>query len=298
MKFALTLVALSGGGAVLTGFAPVDSDIMNAADALAAIERVAPEVVEEAAATSVGDLTAAAAATVNGVEVVLPVDARDGISIGGAKVGLPFAGQADDATPSPTAGVVAYDNNNGSTTVPVVHNDGRVQITTVIHDADAPKRYDYQMALGSGQRLLADRDGSARVVDDSAETLLTIAAPWARDASGNDVPTHYEITGDTLTQVVDFDGSTAFPVVADPSYRLYTIHYSRSDVEQMWRMMNNINNVCHYIPLPYLGALSCGAPANLATAITRAHYQAKKIDAVYHACGYNYCSYYTYSVVS
>lgn len=278
----------------LTGFASADSPATNAADAVAAIQQVAPDVVTGLAETVAGEHVAAAA-TIAGEDVIVPSDPSDGISLGAVTVGLPYAQQAEDAVAS--GGVVTFDNNNGSTTVPVIHRDGEVQISTVIHTPGAPRRYAYPMTLEAGQSLRIEVDGSAEVVDQQGSLVVAIASPWARDAAGDDVPTHYEVDGTTLIQVVDFTPTTAFPVVADPTYRLYTIHYSRSDVEQMWKMMNNINNVCHYVPLPYLGALSCGAPANLAAAISQAHYQARKIDAVYYDCGYNYCSYDRYSVV-
>ena len=41
--------------------------------------------------------------------------------------------------------------------------------------------------------------------------------PWARDANGAEVPTHYEITGTTLTQIIDHRMEPyAYPIVADP----------------------------------------------------------------------------------
>ncbi|WP_297006681.1 hypothetical protein [uncultured Corynebacterium sp.] len=42
--------------------------------------------------------------------------------------------------------------------------------------------------------------------------------PWAKDAEGKEVPTHFEVRGNSLVQVVDFDGNTFFPVVADPRF--------------------------------------------------------------------------------
>ncbi|WKB36474.1 hypothetical protein QS257_05045 [Terrilactibacillus sp. S3-3] len=41
---------------------------------------------------------------------------------------------------------------------------------------------------------------------------------WAKDANGNNVHTHYEVNGDTITQVIDTDNTTAYPVVADPNW--------------------------------------------------------------------------------
>ena len=45
-----------------------------------------------------------------------------------------------------------------------------------------------------------------------------IAAPWAKDANGKNIPTSYEISGTMLTQKVDHaqGDDVTYPVVADP----------------------------------------------------------------------------------
>lgn len=45
----------------------------------------------------------------------------------------------------------------------------------------------------------------------------SIAAPWAVDASGNAVPTSFEVAGNTVTQVVEHAGAV-YPVTADPLF--------------------------------------------------------------------------------
>ncbi len=45
-----------------------------------------------------------------------------------------------------------------------------------------------------------------------------VEAPWARDKSGRSVPTYFEISGTTLTQVVKHRGADFdYGIVADPS---------------------------------------------------------------------------------
>jgi hypothetical protein len=60
---------------------------------------------------------------------------------------------------------------------------------------------------------------------------LTIWAPWAVDAAGKSLPTHYTFAGTRITQEVDTTGAT-FPVVADPSisfgWGIY-VKYSRAE---------------------------------------------------------------------
>lgn len=83
------------------------------------------------------------------------------------------------------------------------------------------------------------------------------------------------------------------------NYPPITIMYSRSDVEDMWAAMNNINEICRWVPLPYLAGIGCGASASLADVISQAHYQQKRIKALYYECSSgSYCSYYTYSAVA
>lgn len=45
-----------------------------------------------------------------------------------------------------------------------------------------------------------------------------VQAPWAKDANGKAISTHYRVEADTLVQVVEFDDDTAFPVTADPRF--------------------------------------------------------------------------------
>jgi hypothetical protein len=106
-----------------------------------------------------------------------------------------------------------------------------VRMLTVLADADAPTRYDYSFA---GHELRELGDGYIGVFDaETGEPVAVIEPAWAKDAHGRAVETRYEIDGSTLTQVVDVDESTAFPVVADPSVSSHwwgwQIRFSRAE---------------------------------------------------------------------
>ncbi len=81
--------------------------------------------------------------------------------------------------------------------------------------ASEPTQYEYSLSLPEGASLEAISDGSVAVVGSDGIVIGLFAAPWAKDATGAAVPTHYEIEGTALTQVVQH-GSAAYPVVADP----------------------------------------------------------------------------------
>lgn len=71
----------------------------------------------------------------------------------------------------------------------------------------------------SGTKLLILDDGSVSI-SDGERFLGGIDAPWAVDSDGRSLPTHYEVSGATLTQIVDTTDAT-FPVVADPTIQFY-----------------------------------------------------------------------------
>jgi hypothetical protein len=126
-------------------------------DTFGAVAVATPETVADAAnvpTTSVGEN--AIDATVSGLDVTVPVNAADGISVTGetrtVSIGLPFASKSEEAVVE-HQGVVSYDNNNGSTTLPIVQNDGSVQINTIIDNESAPTEYAYPVSVPFGGKL-------------------------------------------------------------------------------------------------------------------------------------------------
>lgn len=210
-------------------------------DPLEHVARATPATVERAAPVSTTENTTNAIdARVAGVDVTVPTDAEDPIVVdtdsGSLSIELPFAETAATAVRE-QSGIVSYDNKNGSITVPVVIDDGELQINTVIADSNAPTRYAYAIDPGDGGSLTPFGDlivvGSA-----TGEVIAVVEAPWALDANGRSVPTHYELSGTTLTQVIDLnDPSISYPVVADPKfvwdYMLPTVKTTRSETRQL-----------------------------------------------------------------
>lgn len=114
-------------------------------------------------------------------------------------------------------GVRLFDHGNGATSVPLVKDDGSVQILTLIDDATAPENYSYAVDVSAGASLTIDEDGAVHITSATGEFIGGVAPAWAVDANGALVPTTYQVDGTTLTQVVDHNGGQfAYPIVADP----------------------------------------------------------------------------------
>lgn len=154
--------------------------------------------------------------------ITIPMDASAGVLLDQGSdvvtIGLPNAAEAS-AGVADEDGLVHYDNPDGSTTVPLVREDGAVQITTLISDSSAPTRYEYPIVVADGGQLIDAGEGFFAILDATGQPTATIAPAWATDASGRDVPTRYEQVGDTLVQVVEHSADYAYPIVADPAVR-------------------------------------------------------------------------------
>lgn len=152
------------------------------------------------------------------------------ISLAGADpfdVGLPL--EADPVKVGVTdSGTVAAVGRGDSVDVSIQTLDNGVRIATIIDSAAQPTRFTYP--LESDIRPVINEDGSVdlyRLMDVTdpdtgatahlEATVASVTVPWATDAKGNDVATHYEVTDGSLVQVVDHRAEgVAYPVVADP----------------------------------------------------------------------------------
>jgi hypothetical protein len=80
----------------------------------------------------------------------------------------------------------------------------------------APQRYGFALS-GNVARLKLNRDGSVAAYDSAGTMIGGFAAPWARDAAGQPVPTRFEVKGTSLVQVIEHRSRTfQYGVTADP----------------------------------------------------------------------------------
>lgn len=193
---------------------------------LASIQAASPESFTDVTAGTTTSSGAVAVNSTGAVDVTVPTHATGTIDlttkdISGADVdtlltALPFAGSASDARVE-AGGIVSYDNGNGSFTVPIVHGDGTVQINTVLTSVSAPSSFSYPLTPPTGATVSLSSDGSVTISDSNNAVIGHIDVPWAKDARGVAVPTHFTLAGNTLTQTVDLSSpAITYPVVADP----------------------------------------------------------------------------------
>jgi hypothetical protein len=267
----------------LLGAAPAFADAP-AIDTLGSVTEATPDTANDAAQVPTKETgTNAIEANVSGADVTVPVEPASGISVGTSagtvSISLPFAKDAESAT-AETKGVVSYDNNNGSTSVPVVTSNGTLQINTVIEDVTAPSRYSYNLTIPDGGQIVPAGQGYF-IVNANNDPVTFVAEPWAKDANGAHVATHFELNGTTLTQVVEHNAATSYPVVADPAFvwemGLPAVKLNRSETKTAMTM-TGMATVCGWVGrlTGYVGGVLCGANAgSIIVNSQRAYYAGK-----------------------
>lgn len=158
--------------------------------------------------------------------VVLSADGAGSVTHLATGLEIGFPKQATDAEAAVTTnGSIVYADDDD--TALVVQNDANTTaIHTIINDSTASKEYSYPVRNGT-PRIRVDgavdiyqtvtTRGADGELANYTDVAATMAAPWAKDANGKSIETHYEVRGSSVVQFVDFDESTAFPVIADPS---------------------------------------------------------------------------------
>ena len=197
-----------------------EGDIAEANSVAATIDSVAPEAVLASPGVLVGEEIVASA---EGVETVVPLAAREGVAVtvgdGGearsATIELPDEFDASVGAPAEDGTVVfsADDSSDEAVAVQTL-DDGSTRIQTVIASPAGQHEFEYSMdgylpyQSESGETIFLDGEGH----------FVSVAAPWAVDASGVSVETRYEIRGGDLVQVVVPSATTVYPIVADPTW--------------------------------------------------------------------------------
>lgn len=103
-------------------------------------------------------------------------------------------------------------------TIPQALKDGGIRVSRIWYtDAAAPSM---EFTFDNIDRIEPQSDGSLEVFAENGQSAGTIDAPWAVDAAGKDLSTHYEVNGSTVRQVVtNIPSDASYPITIDPTFR-------------------------------------------------------------------------------
>ena len=179
---------------------------------------------EDSLAVSDQALVSADGVTVEemGSEGFIPVDPTDGLEFTfqgvESAISLPVE-QLELGTGVPLAdGTMVYPGTDAGLAVRPVEGGG-LQALVTIASAEAPTSYAYDLQLPDGANYNFLEDGGIIVTNSDDEVIGSFSPPWAVDANGASVPTHFELTSTGIVQIIEHNtGQFAYPVLADPCW--------------------------------------------------------------------------------
>jgi len=241
----------------------------------------------------------ASAATASGVAVAAPsaddaaalaaVDRVAGQGEPGTKTKVPSrSGQGAGASDNPQLAITprlhgkGKSANSGTTAllsdsltslkVAVQPLRGGVRLLSVLKNSTTPTTTTYDLRVPAGAVIEHDNLGGV-VVREMGKTTSRFSIPWATDAAGRSLPTHYTLNGNALTQVVDTRGAT-FPVVADPQwiwdFAQTGYHFNKAETANLAVVAGAASAFAMFAPPPFdllllVEGVTVAAGAQLAT---------------------------------
>jgi len=177
------------------------------------------------------------------IEVTLPAEANGSVLIGDEGLAIELPGDSAQQGNLVSDGSLVYAQTDNFATVIQNETDG-IQIQTVLSDPTSPTDFTY--AVDGGSPVLRE-DGGVDIVAEAEGQVQRIIAvidvPWAADALGNAVPTHYELEDGAITQVVTPTPHSVFPVVADPKVSYGTGVYFSFKKSEMHAMVLGASSI-------------------------------------------------------
>ncbi|MDE0700705.1 MAG: hypothetical protein F4Y27_08205 [Acidimicrobiaceae bacterium] len=105
----------------------------------------------------------------------------------------------------------------GANYVALVNNDG-FSVLVELLSRESDREYAFDVGVPEGAMLILTDEGSVDVLGNDRYTIGSFETPWALDAEGREIPTRFEVEAKTITQIIETDENTVYPVVADPRY--------------------------------------------------------------------------------
>ena len=269
------LIATAMVSALATGTALTETPRLTTADAAQAVV-LSPGTAAPASAVDNG---AAAVSQAANVTTTAPHNSAQPVLIRRGENSIQVHLASDFADSQLADGLSTYRSENSASAISVnPAADGDTQFLVAVGARSAPTKYAFDFSLPTGGRLAPRPDGGIDVREADGGVVAAIAPPWAHDAHGLPVSTHYVIAGSTLTQVIEHKAiAVTYPVIADPSVKLcdfYThvcLKLSKSETKSVKSAVfvslgAGIGTLCGLIPWlpPYMALIKAACAALVA----------------------------------
>lgn len=204
----VTVVAVSMFGVIPAANAVEDADVT-----AQLIQDVAPDQ---------GSVAARGTAMIQASDHYVSSSSQEGIAseilseMGATLFSVPLPDEAEPGLPeTATDGTKIYRDDSGLIDVAVqIMDSGVTRVQSILNSEDAPNSQRYP--IPDGFEISVSDEGTILLL--GAEGVVVVGEPWARDATGNTVQTHYVVEDNAIIQHVTTTPETTFPAVADPTW--------------------------------------------------------------------------------
>lgn len=217
-------------------------EVASPLDAASNVERLAPGIVQSPDETSNDARSDVATPDISvdadEANIALQADAQPTVTVG-------IEGMSDASRTESGAFTVLH---NGDRTAYVQAIAGGSRLLSYIPDASGALSTIYTFDFDAPITAAANDDGSYSFTDTTTGVGIgMVSTPWAVDADGTSLPTHYSWADGKLTQTIDADPQTiAYPVLADPAWTYnMTFTIGRSNATKVWKELHRCFN-CNF----------------------------------------------------
>jgi len=140
---------------------------------------------------------------------------------------------------------ILYTEYQNNTDVVVETYEDSIRVLTVLNNADTPTKYRYKIHIPRKGKIKKLQDGGIIILDQNETLFGGFTPPLAIDKKGRKIPTHYEIKGDELIQVIDhLNVNVTYPIVAGSYGGTNLIHHAnwmREYILGQWRWILDVH---------------------------------------------------------
>lgn len=206
---------------ITTAALPATAQVDPQPDAIDVVKSVAAEMVNESATAPTDSSNGVLEVDSSDPELAVSIDTSEpaGATVVASETSTSFIAVDAAGDGEVRDRFVQYSNFDGESGTVVQPLDNGVRLLTVIESSQAPTEYGFAFDGGSDLTPTTFEDGSLVLHDPQGEHRGYVHAPWAFDATGRAVPTHFEWRSGMLIQVVEHAREPfEYPVASDPTW--------------------------------------------------------------------------------
>jgi streptogramin lyase len=176
------------------------------------------------------------------VDVEIPSELANGIALPDAGVSITLSSGSGERMSSEVGDASAfYPNVRPDTDIAITAVPTGVETYTQLRSPDAPRQEVFDLDIPSGSTLSATKAGGAEVVDADGQMVISVPAPWAIDARGEQMPTEMEVDLNSISVTVHPTDDAAYPILLDPIFESYNFNGQSTPgtLGQDWSMASN-----------------------------------------------------------